>query len=111
ERASASFPSCRANTMAPLDAVWWWCPLKTTASTIGTQSTKRAARPTIHCRLITGMVTSTPLGGRRMGRLQESKQTAVVASNAVVFRQFVDDDLGCASYLIGDSGAGEAAVL
>jgi len=29
----------------------------------------------------------------------------------VVFRQFVDDDLGCASYLIGDSGAGEAFVV
>jgi len=29
----------------------------------------------------------------------------------VVFRQFVDDDLGCASYLIGDSGAGEALVV
>jgi hydroxyacylglutathione hydrolase len=29
----------------------------------------------------------------------------------VVFRQFVDDDLGCASYLIGDSGAGEAVVV
>src|SRR5207253_8457397 len=30
---------------------------------------------------------------------------------AVVFRQFVDDDLGCASYLIGDSRAGEALVV
>ena len=29
----------------------------------------------------------------------------------VVFRQFVDDDLGCASYLIGDSRAGEALVV
>jgi len=29
----------------------------------------------------------------------------------VVFRQFVDDDLGCASYLIGDPGAGEALVV
>jgi hydroxyacylglutathione hydrolase len=29
----------------------------------------------------------------------------------VVFRQFVDDDLGCASYLIGDSGAGVAIVV
>jgi len=35
----------------------------------------------------------------------------VLASKAVVFRQFVDDDLGCASFLIGDSGAGEAAVV
>ena len=29
----------------------------------------------------------------------------------MVFRQFVDDDLGCASYLIGDSGTGEALVV
>jgi hydroxyacylglutathione hydrolase len=29
----------------------------------------------------------------------------------VLFRQFVDDDLGCASYLIGDSASGEALVV
>jgi glyoxylase-like metal-dependent hydrolase (beta-lactamase superfamily II) len=29
----------------------------------------------------------------------------------VLFRQFVDDDLGCASYLIGDTEAGVAAVV
>jgi glyoxylase-like metal-dependent hydrolase (beta-lactamase superfamily II)/rhodanese-related sulfurtransferase len=29
----------------------------------------------------------------------------------VLFRQFVDDDLGCASYLIGDETAGEAVVV
>jgi hydroxyacylglutathione hydrolase len=29
----------------------------------------------------------------------------------VLFRQFVDDDLGCASYLIGDEHAGEALVV
>jgi hydroxyacylglutathione hydrolase len=29
----------------------------------------------------------------------------------VLFRQFVDDDLGCASYLIGDPTAGEAIVV
>ena len=29
----------------------------------------------------------------------------------MVFRQFVDDDLGCASYLIGDPGAGAAVVV
>jgi hydroxyacylglutathione hydrolase len=29
----------------------------------------------------------------------------------VLFRQFVDDDLGCASYLIGDEGAGQAVVV
>jgi hydroxyacylglutathione hydrolase len=29
----------------------------------------------------------------------------------VIFRQFVDDDLGCASYLVGDGTAGEAAIV
>jgi hydroxyacylglutathione hydrolase len=29
----------------------------------------------------------------------------------VLFRQFVDDDLGCASYLIGDEDSGEALVV
>jgi hydroxyacylglutathione hydrolase len=29
----------------------------------------------------------------------------------MVFRQFVDDDLGCASYLIGDAAAGKAVVV
>ena len=29
----------------------------------------------------------------------------------MLFRQFVDDDLGCASYLIGDVATGEAAVV
>jgi glyoxylase-like metal-dependent hydrolase (beta-lactamase superfamily II)/rhodanese-related sulfurtransferase len=29
----------------------------------------------------------------------------------VIFRQFVDDDLGCASYLVGDADTGEAAVV
>jgi hydroxyacylglutathione hydrolase len=29
----------------------------------------------------------------------------------VLFRQFVDDDLGCASYLIGDQNKGEACVV
>ena len=29
----------------------------------------------------------------------------------MIFRQFVDEDLGCASYLIGDEAAGEAVVV
>jgi glyoxylase-like metal-dependent hydrolase (beta-lactamase superfamily II) len=29
----------------------------------------------------------------------------------MIFRQLTHDDLGCASYLIGDSGAGVAAVV
>ena len=36
---------------------------------------------------------------------------ASLGSRFVLFRQFVDDDLGCASYLIGDANAGEAVVI
>jgi hydroxyacylglutathione hydrolase len=35
----------------------------------------------------------------------------VLASLLVLFRQFVDDDLGCASYLVGDEQAGIAVVV
>jgi len=35
----------------------------------------------------------------------------VLTSLLVLFRQFVDDDLGCASYLIGDEQAGLAVVV
>ena len=38
-------------------------------------------------------------------------RAALVASAAMFLRQFVDDDLGCASYLIGDEEAGEAVVV
>jgi hydroxyacylglutathione hydrolase len=35
----------------------------------------------------------------------------VLASRAMLFRQFVDEDLGCASYLVGDVDAGEAVIV
>ncbi len=35
----------------------------------------------------------------------------MVASAVVLFEQFLDDDLGCASYLVGDEDAGVAAVV
>jgi glyoxylase-like metal-dependent hydrolase (beta-lactamase superfamily II)/rhodanese-related sulfurtransferase len=35
----------------------------------------------------------------------------VLASRIVLFRQFVDDDLGCGSYLVGDEQAGVAALV
>src|SRR5215475_9564783 len=34
-----------------------------------------------------------------------------VTVEAVIFRQFVDDDLGCASYLVGDEATHEAVVV
>jgi hydroxyacylglutathione hydrolase len=46
----------------------------------------------------------------------QSKTSRKLAEDAVsfwyvLFRQFVDDDLGCASYLIGDTAQGEAFVV
>ena len=35
----------------------------------------------------------------------------MVRSAGMFLRQFVDDDLGCASYLIGDEEAGEAVLV
>ncbi len=35
----------------------------------------------------------------------------MLASRAMLFRQFVDEDLGCASYLVGDVDAGEAVLV
>jgi hydroxyacylglutathione hydrolase len=35
----------------------------------------------------------------------------VLASWTVLFRQFVDEDLGCASYLVGDRDAGVALLV
>jgi hydroxyacylglutathione hydrolase len=35
----------------------------------------------------------------------------VLASKFVIFKQFVDDDLGCASYLVGDEHEGTAVVV
>jgi hydroxyacylglutathione hydrolase len=46
-----------------------------------------------------------------LGKLQESKRQPLLASISMVFRQFVDDDLGCASYLIGDDDSREAVVV
>src|SRR6478672_7385680 len=62
----------------------------------------------------------TPLAGftlrRRVPAAGARKASRKVAGHGVsfllvLFRQFVDDDLGCASYLIGDSATGEAFVV
>src|SRR5919198_2400586 len=52
---------------------------------------------------------ATPL----MDSLNASRKLAraAVSFRSVLFRQFVDDDLGCASYLIGDPANGEAFVV
>jgi hydroxyacylglutathione hydrolase len=51
--------------------------------------------------------------GRCQTQLNASRKLARagVSFRIVLFRQFVDDDLGCASYLIGDPARGEAFVV
>ena len=49
-----------------------------------------------------------PLSGRFGGRFPFS---GPAINGSVVFRQITHDDLGCASYLIGDEDAGVAAVV
>jgi hypothetical protein len=44
-------------------------------------------------------------------KLQRKLAADAVSFPLVLFRQFVDDDLGCASYLIGDQAGGEACVV
>jgi hydroxyacylglutathione hydrolase len=48
-----------------------------------------------------------------MRRVNASRKLAAraVSFSDVLFRQFVDDDLGCASYLIGDPSKGEAFLV
>ena len=43
--------------------------------------------------------------------LSESQRGRLLAWPAMLFRQFVDEDLGCASYLVGDADAGEALLV
>src|SRR6266536_4574558 len=47
----------------------------------------------------------------RSQALSEGQRRRVLASDSMLFRQFVDEDLGCASYLVGDEAAGEALVV
>src|SRR5690349_7382809 len=47
----------------------------------------------------------------RFRALSESQQGRLLASSPMLFRQFVDEDLGCASYLIGDGESGEAVIV
>jgi hypothetical protein len=53
-------------------------------------------------------------GRRRRPKLSYFKKTSGAhwyGRREVLFQQLVDDDLGCASYLIGDETAGEAVVV
>jgi len=47
----------------------------------------------------------------RQGNASRKLAAGAVSFPDVLFRQFVDDDLGCASYLIGDPNEGQATVV
>ena len=49
--------------------------------------------------------------GSSQANASRNLATRSVSFPLVLFRQFVDDDLGCASYLIGDPASGEAFVV
>jgi len=74
-----------------------------------TATTRQASRR--RTRITTSDMPSTPLV--TPGRAETSRKLARggVSFLDVLFRQFVDDDLGCASYLIGDPTRGEAFVV
>jgi len=47
----------------------------------------------------------------RLANASRKLAAGSVSFRDVLFRQFVDDDLGCASYLIGDPSKGEAFLV
>ena len=49
--------------------------------------------------------------GARPANASRNLAALTVSFRGVLFRQFVDDDLGCASYLIGDPSKGEAFLV
>jgi hydroxyacylglutathione hydrolase len=58
-----------------------------------------------------GALQAAELDGARRATSRNQARGAGTVAGEVLFRQFVDDDLGCASYLIGDEAAGEAVVV
>src|SRR6266545_3260140 len=48
---------------------------------------------------------------RTNGHFRKYSGTGWYRPRAMLFRQFVDEDLGCASYLVGDAEAGEALLV
>jgi hypothetical protein len=55
--------------------------------------------------------TKTRRSGARPANASRNLAALTVSFRGVLFRQFVDDDLGCASYLIGDPSKGEAFLV
>src|SRR3954468_1933779 len=56
-------------------------------------------------------MSSTTRRAGRLGNASRNLGRRPVSFRGVLFRQFVDDDLGCASYLIGDPSEGQAFLV
>src|SRR4051812_201324 len=56
-------------------------------------------------------MSSTTRRAGRLGNASRNLARRTVSFRGVLFRQFVDDDLGCASYLIGDPSEGQAFLV
>ena len=71
----------------------------------------RAGPGTVRLPVGRGRRGRAPGGRDRGGHASRRPPKSLIASRVVLFQQFVDDDLGCASYLVGDEEAGVAAIV
>src|SRR5436309_7307789 len=67
---------------------------------------------------LTGLLRKSPassgallLPAHAVAKFRHPRGPLPIPSNRMIFRQITHDDLGCASYLIGDEDAGVAAVV
>ena len=92
------------------------------ADSAGRVHRRRGRRGSDSLTVFPARVVVVPLGSRRRrhapgacagARLAAPRPSpdGVIASPLVLFQQFLDDDLGCASYLVGDEDAGVAAIV
>src|SRR2546423_222705 len=83
-----------------------------TFSTVPSRGTLRSSLE--WAQAVSGRTTAQSRARRRRARTANASRKLAgraVSFSDVLFRQFVDDDLGCASYLIGDPSKGEAILV
>ena len=86
-------------------------PRASTARSAGIVRTRLACAQAAAGAASTAQVTSTIRRAARCTGRMMMTPGRVLASGFVIFSQFVDDGLGCASYLIGDEDTGIAVVV
>src|SRR5712691_9793222 len=91
---------------------------KTTRTVVGALPSTVPSRGTVRTSVawaeaVSGRARATRRTRRtgRTGNASRKLAAPTVSFPSVLFRQFVDDDLGCASYLIGDPSKGEAFLV